>query len=295
MNNDKLKRYIREHDDFLSNLLSSAYDTVFILDLEQKFVRIFGSQTDRFSIRAKNILGQKISEVLKESAALHQKYIEQAVNGENVLYEWKVNSGEQSKYFQNSLSPIRDFNGEVIGVIGIERDVTVNGIIGIANRSRFDCIFQDEWKRARRYSKDLAIILCEIDYYSAFKCIYGPMKGDSCLNEVADAIMNTLKRAGDAAAYYGQGRFAIVLPNTNIAGAAHIAELIKNKVEGINISNEASTLGTITVSMGVVSIIPGVSEVLQYEEFLPDTLMKLAKEALQSAKGEGPNSVKVYE
>ena len=50
------------------------------------------------------------------------------------------------------------------------------------------------------------------------------MAGDECLRSVARTLADTLKRPGDLAARYGGEEFAIVLEDTTLAGAAHLAE-----------------------------------------------------------------------
>ncbi len=86
---------------------------------------------------------------------------------------------------------------------------------------------------------------------------YGHQLGDICLQQVAQAIRDCLKRTADLPTRYGGEEFAIILPNTDAKGAVHIAEEIRNKIKALAINHIKSkiSLGIVTASLGVASTI----------------------------------------
>lgn len=63
-----------------------------------------------------------------------------------------------------------------------------DGLTGIANRRFFDEAISIEWRRARRHSNSLAMLMCDVDFFKRFNDTYGHIAGDDCLRKVASAI-----------------------------------------------------------------------------------------------------------
>jgi PAS domain S-box-containing protein len=106
-------------------LVNSIDDTVFTLDGKKRFLEIYGSLFDRLGISAKESLNKSIEAVFKlGSNSNHEAAVNRAMNGENVIYEWSDSVDDQTKYIQNSISPIFDEVGKTEGVVGIARDIT---------------------------------------------------------------------------------------------------------------------------------------------------------------------------
>jgi len=159
-----------------------------------------------------------------------------------------------------------------------------DGLTGIANRRYFDEAIGREWRRARRLSASVALIMCDVDYFKLYNDTYGHQAGDDCLRRVAATLQKFMERATDVAARYGGEEFAIVLPETNIGGALFIAEKIRHGIHDLNLTHDASPLGKITISMGIAATIPGVDNPY-------DDLIQAADRALYQAKHEGRDRV----
>lgn len=167
--------------------------------------------------------------------------------------------------------------------IELERLSCSDGLTGILNRRSFDSHIRKEWLRAVREKKDLGLLLIDIDHFKAYNDNYGHQGGDECLRQVADALKVALKRPSDIVARYGGEEFAVVLPDTNKDGATIIAEALRSGVESLAIAHlYSSTVNYVTVSLGVTSIIPGQEDSL--EQFI-----RIADQALYSAKAAGRN------
>ena len=162
----------------------------------------------------------------------------------------------------------------------------------IPNRRRFEEMLAIEIRKARRNNTPLSVIKIDIDYFKAYNDSYGYLEGDTCLQEVADALKKTLKRAGDLVARWDGEEFICLLPDTNLKGAAHVAENIRKAVLNLRIPHQLSPLEkVITLSLGVVT---GSKSDQNSGEDSFEVLLEHAQKALIKAKETGRNQVYVY-
>ena len=161
-------------------------------------------------------------------------------------------------------------------------------LTGLANRRRFDEMFQQEWGRARRDETSLAVLMIDIDYFKPYNDTYGHQEGDVCLQQVAKAVSGAVHRPGDLPARYGGEEFVVVLPKTDAAGAALVGETMRAAVEALNMQHVNSHASDrVTISVGVAAVIPA-------EKGEPATLVAAADKALYQAKHDGRNRVRSH-
>jgi diguanylate cyclase (GGDEF)-like protein/PAS domain S-box-containing protein len=192
---------------------------------------------------------------------------------------------------------IRDEDGEIIAAIETLRDLTamkatetrfrslagLDGLTGIANRRTFEDALATEWRRAVRSGTSLSLLMVDIDHFKQFNDQLGHQRGDACLRDVAVALANATRRAGDFPARYGGEEFGVLLPATDAAGAAHIAENIRAAVERLAAPHPLSSAGpVVTVSIGAASVAPTVADRVE-------KLVCFADIALYRAKDSGRN------
>jgi diguanylate cyclase (GGDEF)-like protein len=162
---------------------------------------------------------------------------------------------------------------------------SLDGLTGVANRRAFDEALDVEWRRGGRSGTSLALILVDIDHFKAFNDTYGHQGGDDCLRRVASTLAQSAARAGEMVARYGGEEFVILLPGTDGAGAAALAETLRARVEALGIPHAASaSAAVVTLSAGVAATVPG-------EAGSPAGLVKDADGALYAAKKAGRNRV----
>jgi len=160
-----------------------------------------------------------------------------------------------------------------------------DSLTGIANRRRFDQDFKLEWQRAQRMHSSLAVVLFDVDNFKAFNDNYGHQQGDDILQQLAQTMKNSVRRASDLIARYGGEEFILLLPNTTIAEAVAIADIIRLQVAKDNIEHAHSTAAqVVTVSAGVAAAVPS-------ESYAAHSLVKSADLALYQAKSAGRNCV----
>ena len=167
----------------------------------------------------------------------------------------------------------------------LENLANLDGLTQIANRRSFDRAMEREWKRLRRETGVLSLIICDVDDFKAFNDTYGHQAGDNCLRSVARVLNSKIKRPADLAARYGGEEFAVILPNTSAEGAFYQAESFRSAIEMLLIPHTGSSTGEhVTVSFGVSTFVPG-------DDAAPEDLIEKADEALYQAKESGRNKV----
>ncbi len=156
----------------------------------------------------------------------------------------------------------------------------------VANRRYFDNRYVAEYSRASRDGSDLSLIMIDVDFFKNYNDELGHVAGDECLQRIAVAIRNSLKRPTDLVARYGGEEFIVLLPNTGLDGAVNLAEEIRVKVLEMKLAHPASVVSSyITVSLGVTGTCAG-------KEISKEALLKKSDEALYNAKAAGRNNVK---
>lgn len=167
----------------------------------------------------------------------------------------------------------------------LQRQANIDSLTQIFNRRRFDEYLAQEWLRCSREKSNLALILCDVDYFKAYNDAYGHQSGDRCLRKVAQAMESVIKRPADLVFRYGGEEFAVILPSTSWEGALLVAEEVKEAIAKLEIPHTLSQVNDyVTLSMGVTSIVP--SKALQTQ-----TLIETADIALYEAKALGRDRI----
>jgi diguanylate cyclase (GGDEF)-like protein len=163
----------------------------------------------------------------------------------------------------------------------------IDDLTKIPNRRMFEQEMKRAWRRTVRTSKPLSLLLCDVDSFKAFNSTYGHQAGDECLARIARAVQGSARRPGDYTARYGGEEFAVILQDTGLEGAQHVAERICVAIQTLVIPHTGATPAKlVTISIGAASIQPT-------HEGEPEALVRKADECLYQAKGEGRNRVVV--
>jgi len=143
---------------------------------------------------------------------------------------------------------------------------------------------EDEVGRAKRYEKQVSLLMIDADDFKGFNDTQGHIAGDVALAEAA-VLMRTLVREVDVVARYGGEEFSIVLPETDAAGGYVVAEKVREAIaEHVFADADGERTCRLTVSVGVATFPTHAQD--------KESLLREADDALYHAKNGGKNRVR---
>jgi len=164
-----------------------------------------------------------------------------------------------------------------------------DGLTGLANRRYFDESLSREFAQSLLTQRPLALIMIDVDYFKQYNDAYGHPEGDKCLKAIAQAIQTCVRRHQDFVARYGGEEMVMLLPDTDAAGAAVVAEAVRAAVAELQLPFSKHPVGYVTISAGVAAH-PSPGSVSN-----ADDLLRAADRALYQAKEDGRNRVASYQ
>ena len=198
-----------------------------------------------------------------------------------------------SGWWLPTIAPLLAFIAANLTVTGYyyqsqKRIAFTDGLTKIANRRFFDRYLEQQWSKCQREKKDIAVILCDVDFFKIYNDTYGHQEGDVCLQKVALALSSSVRNV-DLAARYGGEEFVVVLPDSNTKTASLVADRIRSKLKAMQIPHEGSNASEyVSISMGIASIYH--NQVISQSE-----LLAAADKALYQAKVQGRDRAVISE
>ena len=214
------------------------------------------------------------------------------IRRESLVGSLHLGSNDEKRFTRHHAS---DFLKRLATVSAICLENTVNrehlvisgltdALTDLHNRRYLERRLDEEVSRAIRYDQPLSCIFIDADHFKRVNDRYGHAAGDAVLREVALRIKECL-RVSDIATRYGGEEFALLLPQTDAAMALHLAERIRQRIDGKTIDISSDKQIHITVSCGVNEM----DSHQQESEEAGQNLLSQADEALYQAKNQGRN------
>ncbi len=190
-------------------------------------------------------------------------------------------------YFLNVQSELR--NPKLIEIetfLATERNAVTDGLTGLYNRHFFDTSMRREAKRASRYGLTFSLVLLDLDNFKEVNDHHGHQVGDAALAACSDIIRDNVREI-DVACRYGGEEFAIILPETERAGAFIVSERIRSDVEQL-FRNKPIRNYKLDLSLsGGVAIYP-------IDTDSEEELLTMADQALYRSKHDGKNRITLH-
>lgn len=173
----------------------------------------------------------------------------------------------------------------------LSQQANIDPVTHIPNRQTFLTLLKNEISGAVRYHYATAIIMIDIDHFSAFNEQNGMQKGDECLRYVASALRTCLRRKTDFLARFENDSFVVLLSHNDQEKAIKSAEYLRASLEKLATSNNpAESHQPITISLGIVSIPENMEN-----EVSSEVVLSAVKRALSISQQHGGNQVNYVE
>lgn len=156
-----------------------------------------------------------------------------------------------------------------------------DGLTGLWNRRYLDAQLRHHVARSLHRGESLSAILLDIDHFKRVNDTHGHLAGDQVLRIVAERLAATVDGPGVVARYGGE-EFLVLLPRTDLAGAAACAEHLRATVAAAPVAVDAIEI-PVTISLGAAELSPAV--------MAPADLVGRADAALYRSKQCGRNRV----
>ena len=156
-------------------------------------------------------------------------------------------------------------------------------LTGLANKEGFFELLANEIKCAEVDKDSLSLMLLSIDQFSRFADSYGNMLGDKLIRFIANLLVHSIKRR-DITTRFERSVFAIILPATQLDGAARLGDIVREKLakQKLRLSDSKQSIGSVTLSIGVAQFKIGESV---------DKMSVRCQKAMQLAEARGRNRV----
>jgi two-component system cell cycle response regulator len=166
--------------------------------------------------------------------------------------------------------------------MSIEAAIT-DALTGLHNRRYMESHLGKLVEQASARGKQLAVLVLDIDYFKSINDTYGHDCGDDVLREFAVRVRKSI-RGIDLACRIGGEEFVVVMPETDMAVAATVAERLRRKIAAEPFPIEQGRRAIdVTISIGIAA--------LESPQDTAAQLLKRADQALYRAKRNGRNRV----
>jgi diguanylate cyclase (GGDEF)-like protein len=200
---------------------------------------------------------------------------------DNLIDEVNLRDGDQLKIGRTIVKFITGGNIEASYHEEIYRLMTIDGLTEVHNKRYFHEMLEKEISRAKRYEREFAVILFDIDHFKRINDTFGHLAGDAVLRQLGSIVAKRVRR-DDIVARVGGEEFGILCPEVNREGGEELARKIRHMVETTAFNFEGTKID-VTVSLGVAEWDGATAEV--------SDVLRVADEKLYEAKRSGRNKV----
>ncbi len=319
-------RQLTEREEYLATVLDAMHDGLCVSDARGRIVGVNPALCAMYGYSESELIGRDITGLIgghdrarhagyvQEHVAQHRKVLfrrvvmgqgvrkdgatfpvevsltETTVGGKQLFVALIRDVTERQTMIDQLEQALAELRQEKAKVLAANEELaflsTHDSLTNLANRRHFDDFSGRLWRQAQRRHEWVAILLIDIDYFKQYNDHLGHQAGDACLTRVAEVLGREIGRAGDLVARYGGEEFIVLLGNTDVNGARHIAETVRSQVQALAIPHPGSNHGVITVSVGLAACVPGKGARIE-------TLIGRADAALYVAKAAGRNRLEI--
>lgn len=122
---EEVLKLLQRENDLLNSIIQSASDSIYAKDMEGRYITINEAGARFLGKSIDEVVGKNDEELLGEEGQRIMRWDEKLYStGESVVYESRNTRNNETTYFWTNKSPLKNANGEMIGLIGVSRDIT---------------------------------------------------------------------------------------------------------------------------------------------------------------------------
>lgn len=278
--------------------LDSLPSPVFIKDRLGRYVACNKAFEGFIGLPRDRIIGATVYDVAPEAlAAVYARADNELLaQGGTQIYEARVRYADGSEHdimFHKSV--FYDPAGQAEGISGLMLDITerkflesqlaqaaaTDFLTGVNNLRTFHTVGGQEFRHFVRDDRQLSLMAIDVDRFKQVNDQLGHLAGDEALKQIVGVMSHNL-RDTDILARSGGDEFLVLLPDTLPAGAASLAERIRQEISQITVTSERGA-AMLSISIGIAACKAGDQDL--------DDIIRRADAALYSAKNAGRNCV----
>lgn len=294
----QMETKLATRERMLTAVMDTALDSITMLDEEGKVVFWNPGAEALFGYQRQEIEGQDLHRLLSVDEEDYRQYQTgfaefQILGSGKVLgrtLELKARHRDGHLVdIELSISSVKTNKGWQ--AVGVARDITfrkklqeellllsiTDPLTRVFNRRYLTQKLDEEVARSRRYDRSLSIIMLDIDHFKKVNDVFGHAVGDNVLRGLASTVKNRIRQT-DVFGRWGGEEFLLILQDTELDSATHLAEDLRLQISQMRIGS----VPQVTVSFGVTSFRPGDTV---------DSLVQRADDLMYEAKAAGRNRV----
>lgn len=205
--------------------------------------------------------------------------------------------GKENRLLDVSLSLLKDSHQQIQGKLVLFQDITerkkmedelfksatMDSLTGAKSRGYFMDKMTADFHKSKRYNRQLAFALMDIDHFKKINDSHGHLVGDEVLKEIVNKCHATI-RGADNFGRLGGEEFGLLFPETDSAGAMTVCERLRRDINNMPLLIENKRIKC-SVSIGIA--------VLNNKDITVDGLINRADKALYDAKRKGRNRTSI--
>jgi diguanylate cyclase (GGDEF)-like protein/PAS domain S-box-containing protein len=299
----QIEEELRTREEWLSTALKSIGHAVITTDSNRKITFVNPMAEKLTGWKTKDAENKDLTDVFHTVQEENRQpgpdpFVLVQKKNTNIYQSSLITKEEKQIAIDSSVAPMKNRNGEHIGIVIVFRDVTdekrskdkmkfqanFDDLTGLVNRRYLSEQFPKALQRSKKEEQKLAVIFIDLDRFKSVNDSMGHEMGDFLLKQVAERLKSLIGKR-DIAARIAGDEFVVILGGIYHKEITPFVDRLLNRMREPFIIRGLRLV--ITPSIGV-SLFPDDGDTL-------DNLLNKADEAMYQAKNQGKNSYRFYD